>query len=52
MIRKKLLFQYLKKIVRSYDLVLISDYGKGIFTDSLTSELIDIAKENFKKIFS
>lgn len=39
-----------KKIVRSYDLVLISDYGKGIFTDSLTSKLINIARENFKKI--
>jgi len=34
------LFDQYKKILRQYDIVLLSDYGKGVLTDSLTSDLI------------
>ena len=39
-----------KKIVSDYDIVLLSDYGKGILTSNLTKELIKIANQNNKKI--
>ena len=37
-------------MVNSYDCILLSDYGKGLFTKKLTQSLINIAKENGKKI--
>lgn len=39
-----------KKIVSDYDIVLLSDYGKGILTSNLTKELIAVANQNNKKI--
>ena len=39
-----------KKIIKNYDLVLLSDYGKGLLTLSLTQKLIRITNENQKKI--
>jgi D-beta-D-heptose 7-phosphate kinase/D-beta-D-heptose 1-phosphate adenosyltransferase len=39
-----------KRIVNNYDNVLLSDYGKGVLTHSLTQTLIITAKENNKKI--
>ena len=39
-----------KKIINHYDVILLSDYGKGLFTYDLTQELIIIANENEKKI--
>jgi len=39
-----------KNIVTNYDVILLSDYGKGILTFELTQSLISIANENKKKI--
>jgi len=39
-----------KNIIKDYDSVLLSDYGKGVLTYSLTQSLIKIANENSKKI--
>lgn len=38
------------KIVQNYELILLSDYGKGIFTYDLTQSLIKIAKKYSKKV--
>ena len=37
-------------LVCQYDVILLSDYGKGLFTNSLTRGLIEIANQNDKKI--
>jgi D-beta-D-heptose 7-phosphate kinase / D-beta-D-heptose 1-phosphate adenosyltransferase len=39
-----------KKIVNNYDVILLSDYGKGVLTFELTQSLISTAKENKKKL--
>ena len=39
-----------KKIVKNYDVILLSDYGKGVLTKKLTQSLINVAKNNNKKI--
>ena len=44
------ILKYYKAILKNYDLVLLSDYGKGVLTYSLTQELISIANENSKKV--
>jgi len=38
------------KIVNNYDVILLSDYGKGVLTFKLTQSLISIANKNEKKI--
>ena len=39
-----------KKIISNCELVLLSDYGKGILTNKLTQSLINIANSNYKKV--
>ena len=39
-----------KTIVNNYDVILLSDYGKGVLTFELTQSLITIANENKKKL--
>ena len=39
-----------KSIVNNYDVILLSDYGKGLLTFHLTQSIIDIANKNMKKI--
>jgi D-beta-D-heptose 7-phosphate kinase / D-beta-D-heptose 1-phosphate adenosyltransferase len=39
-----------KKLVANYDVVLLSDYGKGVLTVKLTQSLIAIANKNNKKV--
>ena len=39
-----------KKIVNNYDVILLSDYGKGVLTFELTQSLISIANKNKKKL--
>ena len=39
-----------KKIVNNYDVILLSDYGKGVLTFDLTQSLINTANNNQKKI--
>lgn len=47
---QKSLINYFKELVHKYDVILLSDYGKGILTYELTQSLISIAKKNQKKI--
>ena len=39
-----------KKIIANYELVLLSDYGKGILTNKLTQSLINVANKYSKKV--
>jgi len=39
-----------KKIINNYDVILLSDYGKGVLTFDLTQSLITIANKNNKKL--
>ena len=39
-----------KEIIANYDLVLLSDYGKGILTNKLTQSLINVANKYGKKV--
>jgi len=39
-----------KNIVKNYDVILLSDYGKGLLTTKLTQSLISIAKKYRKKV--
>jgi len=38
------------KIVKDYEVILLSDYGKGVLTNQLTQSLINIAKKQNKKV--
>ncbi len=40
----------LQQIVNGYDLILLSDYGKGVLTNDLTQRIIKIANLNNKKV--
>ena len=41
-----------KGIVSDYDVILLSDYDKGVLTYELTKSLIDIANKNDKKVLA
>jgi len=45
-----LILDTFKKIVTDYEVVLLSDYGKGIFTNKLAQSLINIATKYGKKV--
>jgi len=47
---QKNILETFKKIVNNYDVVLLSDYGKGVLTNNLTKDLIKVSSENKKKI--
>lgn len=47
---QKKVLDIFKKIVSFYDIVLLSDYGKGIFSFKLTQSLISISNKNNIKI--
>jgi len=44
------ILEVFRKIISEYDVILLSDYGKGILTFDLTQSLITIANEHGKKI--
>ncbi len=44
------IIEIFKKVVNNYDVILLSDYGKGLLTFNLTQSLIKIANENKKKL--
>jgi D-beta-D-heptose 7-phosphate kinase/D-beta-D-heptose 1-phosphate adenosyltransferase len=44
------LLDALKKSLINYDVILISDYGKGVLTPTLTSEIISLARTSNKPI--
>ena len=39
-----------KKIINDYDIVVLSDYGKGVLTDKIINKIIQISNLNNKKI--
>jgi D-beta-D-heptose 7-phosphate kinase / D-beta-D-heptose 1-phosphate adenosyltransferase len=46
---KKILSTF-TKIIKNYDSVLLSDYGKGVLTNKLTKSIITIANKNSKRV--
>jgi len=44
------ILEYYETAIIDVDIVLLSDYGKGVLTDRLTKEVIQIAKENNRKV--
>jgi D-beta-D-heptose 7-phosphate kinase / D-beta-D-heptose 1-phosphate adenosyltransferase len=47
---EQLIIEIFNKIVKDYEAILLSDYGKGVLTNQLTPALIKIAKEHNKKV--
>jgi len=47
---QKLILKNFKSIVKNYDVILLSDYGKGLLTSTLTQKLISIANKNNKRV--
>ncbi|MDC1066087.1 D-glycero-beta-D-manno-heptose-7-phosphate kinase [Candidatus Pseudothioglobus singularis] len=47
---QNIVLETFKKIVKNYDVILLSDYGKGVLTNHLTKSLIYIANQNNKKV--
>jgi D-beta-D-heptose 7-phosphate kinase/D-beta-D-heptose 1-phosphate adenosyltransferase len=47
--QKKILAKF-TQIIQNYEIILLSDYGKGVLTKELTKSLIDIAKKHSKKV--
>ena len=43
------IIEIFNKIVKDYEVILLSDYGKGVLTSQLTQSLINIAKKYNKK---
>tara|TARA_R110002073_G_scaffold258681_1_gene421655 strand:+ start:3913 stop:5283 length:1371 start_codon:yes stop_codon:yes gene_type:complete len=39
-----------KKIIQNYNIVILSDYGKGVLTESLTPKIIEIANKEGVKV--
>ena len=47
---EKAIINIFQKIVNNYDVILLSDYGKGLLTENLTKTIIKIARKNTKKV--
>lgn len=45
-----MLVQFVKERIHSFNVVLLSDYGKGLFTETLLQQVIDTAKQNNKTV--
>ena len=45
-----LVLETFKKIVDNYEIILLSDYGKGLLTNNLTRSLIEIANKHRKRV--
>ncbi len=44
------LLEHFKNLCKDADIVLLSDYGKGVLTDTLTKEIIETSNLNSKKV--
>lgn len=44
------MYSKLQEIINGYDLILLSDYGKGVLTNDLTQRIIKIATSHNKKV--
>jgi D-beta-D-heptose 7-phosphate kinase / D-beta-D-heptose 1-phosphate adenosyltransferase len=49
---KSAILKIFETIIGDYDVVLLSDYGKGILTNDLTKSIIRIANKNDKKVLA
>ena len=47
---QKTIFKFFKKIINNYDVILLSDYGKGVLTFELTQSIIKLANKLEKKV--
>jgi D-beta-D-heptose 7-phosphate kinase / D-beta-D-heptose 1-phosphate adenosyltransferase len=47
---QKKILEIFTRIIKNFDIVLFSDYGKGVLTKELTKSLINIANESNKKV--
>lgn len=47
---QKKILDIFNKLISSYECILLSDYGKGVLTNTLTKSLIDISNSNGKKV--
>jgi len=47
---QNLILDTFKKIIGNYEIILLSDYGKGVLTQELTKSLITTANEHQKKV--
>ena len=47
---QSLILDTFKKIISNYEIILLSDYGKGVLTQELTKSLITIANKHQKKV--
>ena len=47
---QKTLISVFKKIIKNYEVILLSDYGKGVLTDKVTFTLIELANLNGIKV--
>jgi len=45
-----ILYETFERIIEGYDLVIISDYGKGIFTEPLTKKIISLSNSKNIKV--
>lgn len=46
------IYQLIKKNIKNYDLIILSDYLKGVLTESLTSKIISLANYNSIKVLA
>ena len=44
------MYSKLQTMINAYDLILLSDYGKGVLTKNLIKKIIDLASKNNKKV--
>ena len=44
------LLSYLSTVIQNYEVVLLSDYAKGVLTHSVTKKVIELASRNNKKV--
>ncbi|CAA6823061.1 MAG: ADP-heptose synthase (EC / D-glycero-beta-D-manno-heptose 7-phosphate kinase [uncultured Sulfurovum sp.] len=49
-IEEEKLIEIFSKIVEAYEIILFSDYGKGVLGDSLTQKLLTLSKKHKKKV--
>ncbi|SRR5581483_6794456 len=49
---EKRIIDYVSKIISGVDVVILSDYAKGLFSTALTKKIIEIAKKNKKIIIA
>jgi len=48
--KDKEIIEHVKAIINDYDVVLLSDYGKGVVSDKVAKEVIKLAKKKKKKV--